>query len=158
MNLEGKGESMVPDDYTRQQRIEEDMVKQYKQKRNKPYNRSFSRYGESIGNDSVVVTRTDYRQMKREAKFRSGFMSWLMGLFTALIVVLLVGAFVTNGEFKSKAEDTGAMIIEENNQRDEELDKVDFDEDVESVSEQSEDASVDKDGEEVPFIGEQANE
>ena len=99
----------------RNARIEKEKKQAYVQSRSQPYNRTFGPTVEIIESDTIGrVARKKYR---KQARLQSGFMSWTIGLFTGLILVLVMGAFFKENDVDAnwQASNANTMIIEESN-------------------------------------------
>lgn len=79
-----------------------------KKKMGQPYNRSFVANGDEM-------SRTGNRERKRQNRFTFGFSSWVLGLFSGLLMVLFAWAIIIGFEPKSNATDASInepMIVQ----------------------------------------------
>ena len=96
---------------SRNERIKRDEKLQYERNRKQPYNRTFAATAEEL--DDVAIGRIARKKYRKQARLQSGFMSWTLGLFSGLVVVLILGAFLKESDVDSEWEANATMIIEE---------------------------------------------
>ena len=65
----------------------------YKAKKDKPYNRTFE------PENTDVLGRVERKKYKQQARLQVGFISWVFGLFTGFIGLLLVWSFLQTSDF-----------------------------------------------------------
>lgn len=68
----------------------------YKAKKDKPYNRTFDTFEPD---NTDVLGRVERKKYKQQARLQVGFISWVFGLFTGLIGLLLVWSFLQTSDF-----------------------------------------------------------
>lgn len=98
---------------SRNERIERDERLQYERNRKQPYNRTFAATAEEL--DDVAIGRIARKKYRKQARLQSGFMSWTLGLFSGLVLVLVLGGFLKENDvdFESKWDPNATIIIEE---------------------------------------------
>lgn len=108
--IEAEGQKL-----NRNERIEKEKRQAYMKSRSEPYNRTF---GPSVDiTDSNAIGRMERRKYRKQARLQSGFMSWTIGLFTGLILILLMGAFFKESDVGAnwQASNANTMITVDTN-------------------------------------------
>ncbi len=109
MNLGGSTKKKEVESYSlRSERLSDEESSQIKKERSKPYNRTFQPKLDS----DVIGGRAERREQHKQARYQVGFISWVVGVFSGLIVVIFAWG-ILGGFTKTDWEDpVETMIIE----------------------------------------------
>src|SRR5699024_8772335 len=134
----------IKENLNRNERIKKEEYKIYQAQRNQPYNRQFN----TPQTDISVVGRVERKKYKKQAKMQAGFISWVMGVFSALIIILLASSVLKgtgsdvsakwSGESKPMITET---IADDSTENSDEFvtDNDDVDDETESITDNESD-------------------
>ena len=91
----------------------------YEMKRSQPYNRTFAPTRRDIAEVELDVARSERRKYRKQARLQTGFMQWTLGLFSGLVAILVMGAFLNGKDIENnwQANSGAAPMITENAQQ-----------------------------------------